>query len=498
MNEIPNSELKSRLEEIERKYEEALQTLKECKEDLNKLRKKGDEQDSASSEKPSKHGLADLLLKSQPGLFVLIDKQYVIHWWNERLEYYSGRSSDEVEGSGFLEYVMEDDRDAIQNKLEEAFNNNGTDIEVRLISKEKGSIPFLITCVKVEMEDQPFLITTGLDITEKEQERIQKLRYFRVLENSSNEIFLFKENTLKLVYVNEGARKNLGYSQKELQNMSATELQTGFDDESFREHIRPLIDHDQKKLSYITELIRSDKSTYKVEIHLHLIEQDDDRFLVSIALDITDRLENEEKIKASLKEKEILLREIHHRVKNNLAIVSSLINMQARKVEEGYVRTQLRESESRIKSMAMIHQMLYEEDDFSKISFDVYVRKMIDRIAINFNDSGAEVDTEIQGNNMHIDVSEAVPCALIINEVITNAYKHAFVGRDKGKVQVSLTVEDDKKIIRIKDNGIGLPDHIDGKEVNSIGLSLMRGLTNQIGGSLDIKSNGGTSITVKF
>ncbi|MEX2402943.1 MAG: PAS domain S-box protein, partial [Balneolales bacterium] len=372
----------------------------------------------------SKSSLAEFLIKSQPGLFLLFDKKGNIHWWNNRLEYYSGYTYEEIKNLKVLDLVEEQDKNALQKKIDEAFSTGKADIEIRLTSKKGENILFLLTWIATELEGEQYIMGTGIDITMKEKERSEKMRYFQVLENSKNEIAIFDAETFDLVYVNEGARQNLGYSHDALMKMKAYDIQPEFNDESFRDHIRPLLNGEKDKLKYETLYLRKDGSIYNVEEHLQLIESAGELLLVAIVIDITERLEREKQIKSSLREKELLLGEVHHRVKNNLAIVSSLLNLQAGNAQEDSLKMQFKESESRIKTMAMIHQMLYEQENFSEINFGLYLKHLIKYIEKNFK-VFENISIKVHAEEISFDITTAVPCALIVNELVTNAYKHA-------------------------------------------------------------------------
>ncbi|MEX0686278.1 MAG: PAS domain S-box protein [Balneolales bacterium] len=446
----------------------------------------------------SKSKLAESLIKSQPGLFVLFDKAGNIHWWNTRLEHYSGFSNDQIKSLKVLDLVEESDRNALQRKIDEAFRKGMTDIEIRLKSKKGENIFFLFTWVAVDMDDTDYIIGTGIDITRLHLERSKKMRYYQALEKSRNEILMFDAETLCLVYVNKGARKNLGYSLKELKDMTATDIKPEFDEDKFRNFIQPLLNGKKEFLKYETSLLRSDGSRYKVEINLEMVESEDQKVLIGIVVDITDRMLKEKQTKASLREKELLLGEVHHRVKNNLAIVSSLLNMQSHNVKDESVKMLFDESISRVKAMTMIHQMLYEQEDFSELNFGLYLNRLISYISANHQNNVTSVETDITADNIKFDIITAVPCALIVNELITNAYKHACKGQERCLIKVSLTKKQNVNKLVVSDNGVGFPEKFNSENSAGMGLTLVRGLTDQLGGTLELHQDGGTIFKITF
>ena len=221
------------------------------------------------------------------------------------------------------------------------------------------------------------------------------------------------------------------------------------------------------------------------------------RLLVGIVVDITDKKKKEELIRKALREKEVLLSEIHHRVKNNLAIVSGLLRLQARKVKDKKLKAVLKESESRVFSMSMIHEMLYKQDDFSRVDFGSYLEKLFDRVNDAIGQPGGMVTCEVVADEAYLDMATAVPLGLVLNELFNNAFIHAFPDRDKGHISISLTEVEGNYTLVFQDDGIGLPD---GKEQkgSSLGLELVHGLIHQVGGEVAIDSHTGTRFTISF
>ncbi len=220
--------------------------------------------------------------------------------------------------------------------------------------------------------------------------------------------------------------------------------------------------------------------------------------LVCVGRDITDSKRAEEKIQASLVEKEVLLKEIHHRVKNNLQIISSLLNMQARKITDDKSRAIFLDSQNRVKSMALIHESLYQSSDLSQIDFDEYLRKLASQILRSYNLDTERIRLIFSSNNLQMSVDAAVPCGLIINELVSNSLKYAFPGQRKG--EINITVETNPRGYRLScaDDGIGLPPDFDILQTNSLGLKIVRTLTDQLNGDLIIHTTHGTTFEITF
>jgi PAS domain S-box-containing protein len=219
---------------------------------------------------------------------------------------------------------------------------------------------------------------------------------------------------------------------------------------------------------------------------------------LSSAEDITQRRRAEEELKAALREKEILLKEIHHRVKNNLQIASSLLSLQAFNIEDERLVNVLNDSIKRINSMAEIHKLLYETESLARISFDRYLRE----ISSNWHDTYADKSPGIRikpgAKNIFLDIEKAIPCALIVNELLSNAFKYAFHGKQTGEIKVRLYEKDDGYTLIVSDNGVGFPKDLDLRSAGSLGMTIVKNLTAQLRGEMHLEQRKGAAITVTF
>lgn len=203
-------------------------------------------------------------------------------------------------------------------------------------------------------------------------------------------------------------------------------------------------------------------------------------------------------IEQSLKEKELLIKEIHHRVKNNLQIITSMLSLQIAKEENSQNEAVLREAKQRIGSIALTHQMLYQNPNLSKISVNQYVENLTLQIKLNFPASGFHLVTDIKQTALKLNIDMAVPLGLILNELLTNAYKHAFPNGQKGQITVSLIEDSEFCVLTVEDNGIGLPQDFDSIERKSMGMDLIYILVDQLGAELVVKNNNGSSFNIKI
>jgi two-component sensor histidine kinase/tRNA A-37 threonylcarbamoyl transferase component Bud32 len=205
-----------------------------------------------------------------------------------------------------------------------------------------------------------------------------------------------------------------------------------------------------------------------------------------------------EGLKAALREKEILLKEIHHRVKNNLQIASSLLSLQAFKIEDEQLINVLNDSIKRINSMAEIHKLLYETGSFVRIPFDRYLREISSNWHDTYADKSPGITIKPGAKNIFLDIEKAIPCALIVNELLSNAFKYAFPGRQSGEIKVRLFEKDNEYTLIVSDNGVGFPKDLDIRSANSLGMTIVRNLTAQLRGDLRLDRRKGAAITLTF
>jgi len=211
---------------------------------------------------------------------------------------------------------------------------------------------------------------------------------------------------------------------------------------------------------------------------------------------INERKATELVIKAALTEKNILLAEIHHRVKNNLAIIASLLNLQLGSIENKEAKAILTDSKNRVKSMALIHDSLYKSENLSEIDFSEYTKELIDEIQYSYPTLANTITVNTSITNVTLNVNTAIPCGLILNELLTNCYKHAFEGRGNGIIDVLFYTKNEKVILKVKDNGVGLKEGYEHSD--SLGMVVIHSLCDQLSGKCSFSIDNGTSFEMAF
>lgn len=221
--------------------------------------------------------------------------------------------------------------------------------------------------------------------------------------------------------------------------------------------------------------------------------------LIGIALDITDRKNAEEQLKNSLKEKEALLKEIHDRVKNNLQVITSLLNLQAGYILDAPARARFKETQDRLKAMVLIHEKLYHSQDLTSIDFGGYIRNLAVHLFRSHQVNAHAIALHLEVAPLVLDIDRAMPCGLIINELVANALQYAFPNGAHGEVRITLEEDAQRQItLQVSDTGHGVPAHLDFYQAESLGWQLVNTLTAQIQGKIMLERSGGTKFTLTF
>jgi two-component system, sensor histidine kinase PdtaS len=229
---------------------------------------------------------------------------------------------------------------------------------------------------------------------------------------------------------------------------------------------------------------------------------DDELRLVDLcarqAADLIEQKRIEAQLTASLREKEVLLKEIHHRVKNNLQVVASLLYLQSDRLDDPQLLAECQESQHRIRAMALIHETLYQARDLARVDFGRYVRALAADLPQAYAADPARITLQTHTEEVWLDIDAAVPCGLILNELVSNALKHAFPDGRRGAIHLDLRAELGLTTLRVRDTGMGVPDGLDVRQAESLGLQLVGMLTDQLGGTLDLSRAEGTTVTLTF
>ncbi len=249
------------------------------------------------------------------------------------------------------------------------------------------------------------------------------------------------------------------------------------------------------------ETLDKDHKKVYLDIFLNPIVENEKIIEVSgIAHNITDKKVDHQRVEQSLKEKDVLLKEVHHRVKNNMQIISSILNLQSSYVTDNYTLALLKESQNRIKTMAYIHESLYQNKSFTSVNFSEYIQTLSKNIIQSYVLSSEKIELILNLEKINLNLDISIPAGLIINELITNAIKHAFPGAKKGTICLNLKSENNNIYLEVTDNGNGIPPGVDYNNTNTLGLQLVNTLIDQLDGEIKFKSekDKGTEVLIKF
>lgn len=342
------------------------------------------------------------------------------------------------------------------------------------------------------------LIVIAKDLSEEHsaKEALKKRNelFIQLFENTPiGIVFLNKHNEIEMV--NAGFEELFGYTFDEIKGLELDKVIVADDR---REEARRL---SESRESFVKESrrVRKDGSVRDVVIYgVPVTLEGKTLAIFGMYIDITEQKKAEKNIQKSLREKEILLAEIHHRVKNNLAVITGLLELQSYSTESETARAALSDSQRRVTSIALIHEKLYQSENFSEIRFDQYLEELIDVIKKSIGHESNEVDITIDADPVKLTLTQAIPCGLILNETVTNAYKHAFETEKSPKIDITFKENGKMLLFRVADNGSGFPDGMTEKMGESLGLKLIETLSKQLNGDINFWNEDGGIVEIKF
>jgi PAS domain S-box-containing protein len=339
-------------------------------------------------------------------------------------------------------------------------------------------------------------IGVAMDITERENAenamRESEEKYRNLFDLESDALALIDIENRNMLDVNASFIKLYGYTKEEILCMEITDFSAEPDktEKSIQdlEKFIPLRYHKKK-----------DGAVFPVEITANNYEYKERKVLIAAVRDITNRKVIEQQIEKSLKEKELLLSEIHHRVKNNFEIISSLLDMSSMGTQNLEIKNLLLASRARIYSMALIHSQLYQSDRFDRVDMAIHIGELTEHLQFLYG-SEKKVNLKIEPSEVYLSIKQAIPCALILNELITNSLKHAFVDKEQGKILISIhNANDNTVLLRVKDDGEGIPGGIEVRPAGSLGLELVNHLVvGQLKGEIRFNNDDGTDVCIEF
>ena len=435
------------------------------------------------------------------------DMNFCINDWNESAERVFGWRKEEVLGKR-ADFIIPDElKEDIENLWLNLVNKSGGERSTNEnITKEGKKILCEWYNTPLINEDNDVIGVASLveDITERikaEENLKQQKEYLRTVIDTDPNFVFAKDYDGKFTLVNKAVADNYGTTPEELIDKTDADFNDKPDEvEHFLKDDREVILSGKPR--FISEEQVTDANTGETKwyqtIKVPLKGTNGDLQVLGVAADITARKLAEEITSRSLREKELLLKEIHHRVKNNLQIIVSLLKMQSKFVFDNRDLEIFNKSRSRVETMALIHEKLYKSVDISKIDIGNYLKDLVNHLLNAYNVHSARIDFSINVENIFMGIDTAIPCGLIVNELINNILKHAFPYGYNGKIQLNLTREAEDLKMEVIDNGVGIPDTFDIGNSDTLGMQLIDTLVRQLDGIVNINKSDGTSFVIKF
>jgi len=404
----------------------------------------------------------------------------------------------------FFERVHPDDVHTVQEEISALLMENQISVSEYRIVRPDGEIRWMYGRSDLVRDDEgkPLrYIVVLFDITARKRAEealhVNELRFRGMTEQLADMLFVTDAQGI-ITYVSPACKRLFGRSPEQVVGSAFTGFLPEYERSRTLELFRATANRRNPAQQMDLVFRHANGSHFAGELSTSILSKDGVvNGTIGLVRDVTERKRRDQELKASLREKEVLLKEIHHRVKNNLQIISSLISLQASRVKDEESRVLFDESRSRIRALALVHERLYWSESLASIDFKEYLKGVIQDL---LHAGGNEhITIDLDADSVSLDIDQAIPCGLIVNELCTNALKHAFPDKTRGRIAVSLRECDDGSVLlAVRDDGIGLPADLDVFRETSMGMTLVTSLVDQIGGSLAVDRNGGTAFALTF
>lgn len=424
---------------------------------------------------------------------------------NKKVEEVSEYPESELLSMNFAPIIVEEDLERTLKHFEAATRGEVREYEIKIKTKTGTIKDLRVNNFPMKVFDEivgVFGIAEDITESKKAKEDLKKSeqKWQHLVEDNPQPVQVTIDG--EIVFINEAGAKLYGAEKpEEIIGRSIFE----FSHPDFLEMARYRKGRIEKGLPvedvYEHKITLLDGETRFVEINSIPINFQGEEAIQTVLYDVTDRKKKESIIEASLVEKEVLLKEIHHRVKNNMAVISGLLELQSMSTDDSSLQELLKESQLRIYSMAMIHEKLYQTETFSDIEFGDYVKQLVQTITDTIDVSNKEIEVSYDLGPARLNINQAIPAALILNEAVVNSFKHAFSDLDKGQIDISVVQDESRTKLRVEDNGVGLPDEFELDKQQSLGITLIQTLSRQLNGDVLIANSSdgnGTCVELSF
>ncbi|HIJ54377.1 MAG TPA: PAS domain S-box protein [Planctomycetes bacterium] len=413
-----------------------------------------------------------------------------------------GYSREEFKKLSLFDIEAAESAEEITRHTEKIIREGADTFEAKQKTKHGEIRDVLVSAKVIHIHGKALIQGIWRDITERKkvEEALRESEGFcsSLLDNSPNPILVINPDT-SVRYVNPALVKLTGFSSSEIIGTKAP--YPWWTEETLHSTGRDLKKAMGKGAVRLEELFKKKNGErFQVEITSGPIIKNG-KFMYYLAnwIDITERKKAEEQLKTSLKEKEVLISEIHHRVKNNLQVMSSLFKLQSEYIRDKRMLEMLKQSQNRIRAMALIHEKLYQSENVARIDFADYVRSLTGYLFRLYEVSSDAIALKINTGEVSLGIDAAVPCGLIVSELVSNSLKHAFPAGKEGQIRIEFHSDKDNHFtLIVSDNGVGLPKAMDLPNTKSLGLQLVNMLTGQLGGAIELDRTDGTTVKITF
>lgn len=462
------------------------------------------ERSKAENELRQSKQYARSIIDSSLDMIVATDIDYKINEFNSAAEATFGYTKEEMLGQP-LSVLFSDDIE--MEKVVHRITEKGS-LANEIINKKKDGtffISFLSASVlRNEKGEVVGAMGVSRDITAskkaEEELRLSEERHRAIYDQAYIGIARIAKMG-RFLLVNERLCSMLDYPAEELYKKTFYELGVQDEVEESLGDWDQLLSGKIKNFSREQTYVRKDGELLRANVTVSLVRDSNSNpnYFVAVFEDITERKEYEAQLEESIKEKEVLLKEVHHRVKNNMQVISSILNLQSSYINDETALAILRESQDRIKSMSFVHESLYQSKTLSEVNFSEYIQNISRNLFHSYSRPTGGIALNFDLEEVLLNLDTSIPCGLIINELVSNSLKYAFHGREKGVVSISFSKLTDGKLkLIVSDDGIGLPEGFDIENAESLGLQLVTTLVNQVSGKMEIERKGGTTFNIVF
>lgn len=458
------------------------------------------------AEKELRHAqkYAKSIIESSIDMIVATDINYHINEFNAAAESTFGYSKEEVLGK-HINILFSDDGE--MDKVIEKINDQGS-LANEIINRKKDGTFFIsflsASILRNEHGEAVGAMGVSRDITSikkaEEELRLSEERHRAIYDQAYIGIARIAKMG-RFLLVNERLCDMLGYPAEDLYRKTFYELGVQEEVEESLTDWDELLSGKIKNFSREQTYVRQNGELLSANVTVSLVRDanGNPNYFVAVFEDITERKAYEAQLEDSIKEKEVLLKEVHHRVKNNMQVISSILNLQSSYIDDDEALKIIRESQDRIKSMSFVHESLYQSNTLSEVNFAEYIQNIARNLYHSYGRPGGGIHLDFKLDDIFLNLDTSIPCGLMINEIVSNSLKYAFIGKESGTISIDFSRHDkDYLKLVISDDGVGLPEDLVIETADSLGLQLVTTLATQVSGILEINKTNGTTFTLLF